>query len=540
MMIAATGAGAAVKVTVPCGGAKGGTQGLVAAIQRANTHGGGTIRLARRCTYTLRSGSFDSGEGPTGLPAIGSPITIKGRGSRIVRAEGSPQFRLLEVDNSHSASLTITRTVLSHGNVSTATNDQGGAILLGRYGALVVRRCHVSFNSAVNGGAIKTGGARVKIVDSRMRANRAVLVDGVGGAVLSLGAPVRIDSSVVTRNRSAGGGGGISGQTIGGHRGLLKITDSTVSNNGTIENGGGGIYAFGPERLIIRRSAIIGNELASTGPAGTGGGIWSQGRMTISESTISGNVAGGPGIPNAVGGAIVNATGGTGTISATTIAGNRAVGPGASGGGIVHGSSLTLKATIVAKNRGGNCVDQVRDGGFDLEDGNSCGFAKHAVKANPRVASVADNGGSTKTMALGRRSPAINSIRAKSAVCRGTIDQRGVPRPQGRGCDIGAFEVVATRTRLRVHHRAGSGNRVELTATVRPSATKAGPPTGKVIFLDRGTVLGTRALDADTPDTASLKVRLSAGKHRLTASYQGSKLFLPSTSGPRRQTLNAP
>ena len=194
---------------------------------------------------------------------------------------------------------------------------------------------------------------------------------------------------------------------------------------------------------------------------------------------------------------------------------------------------MTLKATIVAKNRGGNCLDQVRDGGFDLEDGNSCGFAKHAVKANPRVASLANNGGSTKTMALGRRSPAINSIRAKTAGCRGTIDQRGVPRPQGRGCDIGAFEVVATRTRLRVRHRDGtSGNRLRLTATVRPSATKAGPPTGKVVFLDHGTVLGTRELDADTPDTASLKVRLNAGKHRLTASYQGSKLFLPSTSGP--------
>ena len=132
MMIAATGAGAAVKVTVPCGGAKGGTQGLVAAIQRANTHGGGTIRLARRCTYTLRSGSFDSGEGPTGLPAIGSPITIKGRKSSIVRGKGSPQFRLLEVDDLRSASLKIIGTVLSNGNVSTATNDEGGAILLGR------------------------------------------------------------------------------------------------------------------------------------------------------------------------------------------------------------------------------------------------------------------------------------------------------------------------------------------------------------------------------------------------------------------------
>ena len=260
----------------------------------------------------------------------------------------SPQFRLLEVDDLRSASLKIIGTVLSNGNVSTATNDEGGAILLGRHGALVVRSSTLSSNSAVNGGAINTGGAHVKIVDSTLRANRAVLVDGVGGAVIAFGAPVTIDSSVVTNNRSSGGGGGISrpaswrpscpAEDHRQHRVEQQHHRKRRRRHLRLRPR----EADHPSQRDRRQQA------REHRPSGDGGRIWSQGRMTISKSTISGNVAGGPGIPNAVGGAIVNATGGTGTINATTIAGNRALGPGASGGGIAHGSALTLKATIVA------------------------------------------------------------------------------------------------------------------------------------------------------------------------------------------------
>jgi hypothetical protein len=50
-----------------------------------------------------------------------------------------------------------------------------------------------------------------------------------------------------------------------------------------------------------------------------------------------------------------------------------------------------------------------------------------------------DNGGPTKTIALVADSPAIDA--ADSASCPAT-DQRGVSRPQGNGCDIGAFELA--------------------------------------------------------------------------------------------------
>jgi hypothetical protein len=56
---------------------------------------------------------------------------------------------------------------------------------------------------------------------------------------------------------------------------------------------------------------------------------------------------------------------------------------------------------------------------------------------DPKLGSLADNGGPTLTMALLPGSPAID---AGSAVGAPATDQRGVARPQGPGVDIGAFE----------------------------------------------------------------------------------------------------
>jgi len=56
----------------------------------------------------------------------------------------------------------------------------------------------------------------------------------------------------------------------------------------------------------------------------------------------------------------------------------------------------------------------------------------------PAGSSLAGNGGFTQTQALLPNSPAIN--KGDNSACPAT-DQRGIARPQGGTCDIGAFEV---------------------------------------------------------------------------------------------------
>jgi hypothetical protein len=109
--------------------------------------------------------------------------------------------------------------------------------------------------------------------------------------------------------------------------------------------------------------------------------------------------------------------------------------------------------TIVAgQTAGGNCSiaggGLISDGGYNIEDGTSCGFstATHSLSnTNPMLdpAGLQDNGGPTATIALLTGSPAIDAIPTGANGCGTTLttDQRGITRPQGAGCDIGAFEV---------------------------------------------------------------------------------------------------
>jgi len=67
---------------------------------------------------------------------------------------------------------------------------------------------------------------------------------------------------------------------------------------------------------------------------------------------------------------------------------------------------------------------------------------------------LANNGGFTQTMVLGAGSPAIDA--GNNATCAST-DQRGVKRPQGPHCDMGAYEAPVTRLfRPPLHRTAGS------------------------------------------------------------------------------------
>lgn len=80
------------------------------------------------------------------------------------------------------------------------------------------------------------------------------------------------------------------------------------------------------------------------------------------------------------------------------------------------------------------------DGG--CPDNSTC---SNVVDADPLLGALTDNGGFTQTLLPGNGSPAIDA--GEDVDCPAT-DQRGVTRPQGAHCDIGAVEILATETVL--------------------------------------------------------------------------------------------
>ena len=141
---------------------------------------------------------------------------------------------------------------------------------------------------------------------------------------------------------------------------------------------------------------------------------------------------------------------GTLTVTNSTFSGNSAQN---SGGGIINDvGTVTLGSTILSDSTsGGNCSGAITDGGYNIDDGTTCAFSADndsLPDTDPRLAStLAYNGGPTKTIALLRGSPALNAIPEAVNGCATeiTTEQRGLKRPQGTKCDIGAFEKKVRR-----------------------------------------------------------------------------------------------
>jgi hypothetical protein len=185
------------------------------------------------------------------------------------------------------------------------------------------------------------------------------------------------------------------------------------------------------------------------------GGIGNGGTLTLTNSTVSGNNA------TQSGGGIVNF--GTLILTNGTVAYNSA---GRWAGGISNGAggSTDLTNTIIGGNTATSSPDcghpfgiPITSLGFNLiSDGSGCDLTvvsgdqvgTTATPIDPLLSPLQDNGGLTQTHALLAGSPAID---AASGDCPPpATDQRGVARPQGAKCDIGAFELIAIQVAVDI------------------------------------------------------------------------------------------
>lgn len=240
-------------------------------------------------------------------------------------------------------------------------------------------------------------------------------------------------------------GGGIANED-----GFLGIVNCTISGNSTSQRGGG-IAHYSNVSTPSGYLAVV-NSTLSGNSAFFGGAIWDGhgGPITLTNSTIAYNsaitpictsicaqiVSQGGGIDNSVMGATLQA--GTLNLHNSIVAGNTYVIKRANLPDIAAPSDINGFVTGGSANLIGS-QDGFYTGIQNGVNGNRIGFDVTTILAP----TLANNGGATQTLALINGSPAIDT--ALAASCPAT-DQRGVARPQGNGCDIGAFEVAVMPT----------------------------------------------------------------------------------------------
>jgi hypothetical protein len=428
----------------------------------ADANDGDTIDFAVTGTIGLSSGEL----------AVDKSITISGPGPNLlaVSASGLQSGSVFHVTADH----TVTIEGLT---ISDAVNGGG---IYNDHATLTINDCVVTHNQTVWGGGIYNDGrftsASLTILNSTIDRNCACLSGGgVGGGIYNDSsegsASLTIVNTVVSNNfaiDSEPPGFGTGGGVAGG--GTLTITGSTITRN-FAGNEGGGVAGVG----TITDSTISGNTAG--GPPnpnnleGLGGGIITSGTLMISNSTISGNTAWGNEVKGpGLGGAMFIS--GTLTVNHSTLSGNWAT----TGGGIYVDTAGTVEIIDTILNRGAsgenilNNSGTIISHGYNISSDNGSGYLTgpgDQINTDPLLGPLQDNGGPTFTHELLPGSPAINAG-DPNFTPPPFYDQRGAPfvRVFDSRIDIGSFEVQPTPTPTPTP-----------TVTPTPTATATATPT---------------------------------------------------------------
>jgi hypothetical protein len=308
----------------------------------------------------------------------------------------------------------------------------GGAIY--NLGTISLTDCTFTGNSAT-GGSGGSGGTGGSGPQPSRNGNGGAGAPGSGAGLYNLGRATVVnctfsDNTAAGGNSATGGtgsdgngsDGANGGDSLGGaicNLGTNTTLNCTFSTN-KVSGGNGG--NGGP-------SDFVGGD-GGKGGTGSGGALYNSGRVALTNVTFSGSGAyGGMG----------------GTNGSAPFPGSNGSNGSARGGNIANsGGTFTLKNCIVAHSlSGANFYGSFTDGGYNISSDGSVALtgAGSRISTDPKLGPLNTNGGPTRTMALLTNSPAIDT--ADPNFCLPT-DQRGMRRPLGAACDIGAYEFEAS------------------------------------------------------------------------------------------------
>jgi uncharacterized repeat protein (TIGR01451 family) len=343
-------------------------------------------------------------------------------------------------------------------NVVTAPNYAAGGGISRYDGTLRLTNVEIRHNevqaqsTAMGGGGSFGSSSQAHLTQTKVLSNvaRSAGAEGYNGGLNNLGT-LRVVTSTIAYNRAVGNSSSSSGGL--GNKGTAEVIDSRIEDNlvtdldGNVTGSAGGISNGGSGTLTVRRSSIVGNQASTAAAIDTYEDDGNHPTTRIVNSTVSGNSSTG-------GGSNVILTG-TAYLTHTTIASN-------TGGGLAYlGVNVNAYGVLIAYNSY-DCTSWVNNAVLNATDSLSSGGgcpSGFITNADPLLEPLASNGGATPNHALKPGSPALEGV----AACGADEDQRGVSRPQGQACDIGAFEMNATNL------------------AVSKSVTPANPQTGDVL-----------------------------------------------------------
>jgi CSLREA domain-containing protein len=476
--IAVTTTGDELNTAAPCS--------LREAIRSANTDLaiGGCAAGSGADTITVPPGTYlltipnapgvtDENNGESGDLDILADLTITGSANApaIINGNGAAlSDRVFDV--SAAATVSFNRLMIRNGIEPPGSLAGGGGVT--NNGRATFTNTTISGNiAATGGGGVSNGsgvGATSTFINSTITGNSA---GGSGGGVrIGAGASSSFVNTTISGNTAQVGGGGVSND------GAATFRNTNITGNGAGTRGGGVFNGSPSSASTFSNSTVSGNTAQAEG-----GGLFNSAGAgaNLMNSTVSGNRA------NDSGGGL---QGGAATLSNVTITANVADSDanGTGDGGGVAATTLSVRNSIIAGNTDASpppaavtpdCSATVNSQGYNLI-GNDAGctvavgpgdkIGTGAAPIDPRLGLLANNGGPTPTHALLASSPARiggspTAPGSPGDACAAT-DQRGVPRPQGARCDVGAYEYAACLK--AVVNRVGTRGADVLRGTIGP------------------------------------------------------------------------
>ncbi len=493
LLLAGT-AAAAPKIVVQNGNDSG-SGSLRKAIEEVDP--GGTIVIpASVGEISLTSGQLEIFNSMTIEGAGPGQTTISaGRHSRVIIIKGSP-------------TVTIEGVQIAEGKLDFPGQGVAGAGVDQTGGNVTVADSLIDENEIETGstgfpygaGIASSGATSLTLRDTVVSDNRMHGLHNWGAGVNVEGANLTIEGGSIKGNTSEGlsmFGGGLYFDGTKASLSQVAITGNEIRpiGNVMIQGQGAGMEIVSGtddtiEGATIARNRAFMNEPTAEEHIGLyGGGALIGGtgtaiiNTTIADNSITENVKEGV----ALGGGLD--TSGTATIVNSTLVGNAVDGEGTTltteGGNLYAAGRVEAENSLFAAGtvRGGgqNCAIPHPGGelislGHNIDSLTQCDFNGPGDQAetDPKVGPLAENGGPVETVALQQGSSAIEE--AGAAGCPVT-DARGVLRPAGAACDIGAFEVATPSATTE----AASGVSMN-SATLAGAATNPDLAPGSVSF----------------------------------------------------------